>query len=89
MIIREGIEQHHPGKVESFHPSGQSIQEHTGRLANFMIVIVIMVIIIIIIIIIVIIVIIIIVIIIIIITITCWWVSPRKGESPVVIRLFS
>ena len=45
MIIREGIEQHHPGKVESFHPSGQSIQEHTGRLADFMIVIVIMVII--------------------------------------------
>jgi len=32
LVHREGVEQHHPGKIESFHPSGQSIQEHTGRL---------------------------------------------------------
>ena len=32
---REGVEQHHPGKIESFHPSGQSIQEHTGRFSIF------------------------------------------------------
>ena len=35
ILNREGVEQHHPGKIESFHPSGQSIQEHTGRFSIF------------------------------------------------------